>query len=335
MINDKLQITNNTKIPNSNIKTLNIWYCLMLGACFLGFTLMGCAGNNEESYRTVKVTRGNIKAEIPTTGVVMPRNRLEIKPPIAGRVEQILVKEGKDVAKGQILAWMSSNDRAALLDAARAKGEEEVKHWEDVYKPAPIVSPLTGFIIQRNVEPGQSVAVSDPILVMADRLIIKAQVDETDIGRIAKEQNVIIELDAYPGKEIRGMVEHIAYESETINNVTVYIVDVLPDKVPPYFRAGMSATVNFVQDEKENALLLPLNVVEKKGDRAYVFIKDKNENIKAQQIKVGLENTSHVEIISGLNEGDQVIKPTKALIEKHLANNRRRGPMNPFSKQEN
>jgi len=229
---------------------------------------------------------------------------------------------------------MSSSDRAALLDAARAKGEEEVKHWEDVYRPTPIVAPLNGFVIQRAVEPGQSITVSDAVLVMADHLIIKAQVDETDIGSIKVGQKVEVELDAYPGKNIAGKVEHIAYESQTVNNVTIYEVDVLPNEVPKYFRAGMSATVNFIQDEKDNVFLLPLNVVEKKGDLSYVFVKDKKGEVKAEQIKTGLENTTHIEIVSGLAEGDQVIKPTKALVEKHLTNKRRRGPPNPFSKQE-
>jgi len=316
MTNDKFQMTN------------------VGGIILLGLLLVGCAGNNSETYKMVKVTRGNIKAEIPTTGIVMPRNRLEVKPPIAGRVEKILVKEGNRVSKGQILAWMSSNDRAALLDAARAKGEAELKHWEDVYKPAPIVAPLRGFIIQRGVEPGQSVAAADAILVMADKLIVKAQVDETDIGSIKVGQKVEVELDAYPGQKISGQVEHIAYEAETINNVTVYEVDVLPDEVPAYFRAGMSATVNFVQDEKNNVLLLPLNVVEKKGDRSYVFIQDNRDQVKAEQVQTGLENTTHIEILSGLGEGAPVIKPTKELIEKYLNKKRRRGPMNPFSKQE-
>ena len=306
---------------------------IIVGILTFGFMLMGCAGKQQTEHKTVKVTRGSIKAEIPTTGIVQPRNRLEIKPPIAGRVEQVLVKEGRRVGKGQILAWMSSNERAALLDAARAKGAAELKHWQDVYKPAPIVAPLTGFIIQRNTEPGQSVGAADAILVMADRLIVKAQVDETDLGRIALKQNVAVELDAYPGKEIKGTVEHIAYESKTVSNVTIYEVEILPIKVPAYFRAGMSATVNFILAEKNNVLLLPLSVVKKKSSRSYVFVKDKKTGeIKTEQIKVGLENTTNVEIQSGLSLGDLVIKPTKELIAKHLASRRRRGPMNPFQK---
>jgi len=98
----------------------NIWFGFWI--LVFGLTLVSCASSPEPRLEKVRVTRGNILASIPATGTVMPRNRLEIKPPVAGRVEQILVNEGHNVRKGEILAWMSSNDRAALLDAARAKG---------------------------------------------------------------------------------------------------------------------------------------------------------------------------------------------------------------------
>ena len=213
--------------------------------------LSSCAPSKEKPPEVVKVSRGDIFAGISATGIVTPRNRLEIKPPVAGRVDQIMVKEGESVKKGDILAWMSSTERAALLDAARAQGEESVKYWQQVYKPSPVVSPLNGFIIQRNVEPGQSFTLNDPILVMADRLIVKADVDETDLGRIKLGQEVQIILDAYPDKKIIGRVEHIAYESKVVNNVVIYEIDVQPLKVPDFFRSGMSATVNFMLAEKK------------------------------------------------------------------------------------
>ena len=131
------------------MKIRNIIFLLIVAVA-----LSSCAGKDEGELKTDKVTRGSIKAQIPSTGIVEPRNRLEIKPPVAGRIDKVLVTEGQKVKKGEVLAWMSSSDRAALLDAARSKGEEELKHWEDVYKPAPIVAPLNGFIIQRAVEPG-------------------------------------------------------------------------------------------------------------------------------------------------------------------------------------
>lgn len=297
--------------------------------------LVSCSGEKKQPLKTVKVQLGSIKAQVPSTGIVEPRNRLEIKPPIAGRMDSVLVKEGQRVRKGHILAWMSSSDRAALLDAARAKGVAEVKKWEDVYKQTPIVAPLNGFIIQRAVEPGQTVTTNDPILVMADYLIVKAQVDETDIGDIKVGQNVNIELDAYPGQPITGRVEHIAFESKTISNVTIYEVDVVPGKVPPFFRAGMSSTVNFVLEEKNDILVVPLRVVKKIGNQSYVFVQ-KGKKVEPLQIKTGLENSTNIEVIGGLSDGASVVVPTVKMVQDLQSKfQRRRGPRNPLQKRNN
>ncbi len=295
--------------------------------------LVSCA-EKKEDIKTVAVTVGSIKAEIPTTGVVEPRNRLEIKPPISGRIEEVLIREGQWVKKGQILGWMSSNERAALLDAARAKGKAELAKWQDVYKPTPVVAPLNGFIIQRAIEPGQMVTATDALLVMADYLIVNAQVDETDIGLIKIKQPVVIELDAYMGKEVPGKVGQIAYESQVVNNVNIYEVKVVPDYVPDYFRSGMSATVNFIQDQKSNALLLPINAVIKQKGKTYVLLQDEADKIRSEQITIGLENTVNLEVVAGLSEGQEVVLPNADLIKKYMkSNERRRGPINPFSKK--
>ena len=79
------------------------------------------------TYKEVKVHKGTLQQTILATGTVQPENRVGIKPPIAGRVEKVLAQEGDKVHKGQILAWMSSTERAALLDAATSKGPAELK----------------------------------------------------------------------------------------------------------------------------------------------------------------------------------------------------------------
>ncbi|MFA5035387.1 MAG: HlyD family efflux transporter periplasmic adaptor subunit [Candidatus Margulisiibacteriota bacterium] len=294
----------------------------------VAFLIASCASKTtEKPLETAKVVRGNILAELPVSGTVIPRNRLEIKPPVAGRVEQVLVAEGQRVKKGAILAWMSSSERAAILDAARAKGPDEVKHWEDVYKPAPIVAPLDGFIIKRSIEPGQFIGISDSVLVMADRLIVEAQVDETDIGRIKVGQKSVVKLDAYPEQSISGHIEQIAYESETINNVTVYKVNVLPDSVPAFFRSGMSATVSFTLEERENVLTLPLTAIKKSNGQTYAFVRQDGA-VTAVKVQTGLENNVHLELLSGLNEGAEVVIPTTKMVTELL--DRRRGPQ-PFN----
>src|SRR5689334_2958254 len=74
--------------------------------------------------RTVQAQIGTVEDSVEATGEVSPLNRVEIKPPIQGRMEKILTEEGGQVKQGEILAWMSSSDRAAIIDAARAQGPE-------------------------------------------------------------------------------------------------------------------------------------------------------------------------------------------------------------------
>jgi len=257
--------------------------------------------------REVAVVRDTLRLSILTTGDVRPRNRLLVKPPIAGRAESILVREGEFVKKGQILAWMSSTERAALLDAARAKGSEELARWEDLYKPTPLVAPVAGLVIARNVEPGQTVTAADAVLVMSDRLILKAQVDETDVGQVRLGQPVRIVLDAYPRDPLRGRVEHIAFEAKTVNNVTIYEVDVLPEDVPAFMRSGMTANLTFRVEEKENALLLPVSAVKGAGDAAAVRAPGPDGLPTERSVRAGLSDGKRIEILEGLAEGDRVL----------------------------
>lgn len=318
------------KSPKSKVQSQRISAAVSL--LVVAMLLASCAGQQKEKkFETAKVVRGELAAHIPSSGIVTPRNRLEIKPPFAGRIENVIAREGKRVGKGEILAWIGSNDRAALLDAARSKGEAELKHWEDVYKPAPVIAPIDGFIILSNYEPGQSFAMTDPILVMADKLIVKAQVDETDIGKISAGQKATIILDAYPDQKTEAAVESIEYESQVINNVTVYQVYVLPEAVPDYFRSGMSATVNFALESQHNVLMLPLRAVRKQNGRSYVFVKGKDGGLEPRQVTTGLDNNLEVELRDGVLEGDEVAIPDAATAAKLLSQRRGgSGPFNPF-----
>ncbi len=267
---------------------------------------------SEVTYREISVRRGNLEVSILTTGIVQPQNRLEIKPPIAGRAETVLVDAGYQVKKGQILVWMSSTERAALLDAARARGPEELKTWEDYYKATPVLAPIDGTIIQRNIQPGQTFATADAILVMSDRLTIQAQVDETDIAQIRLKQKAKIILDAYPGNTIPAHVDKIAYDAKTVNNVTTYIVDVLPEETPKFMRSGMTANVSFLAEAKKDVLVLPSEAIKKKPDgTSYVMLKASNSqaNPTEQNVKTGISDGKRTEVLAGLSEGDAVLVP--------------------------
>ena len=280
-------------------------------------------------YQEVRVERDNLKTFVLTTGMAQPQNRLEIKSPVAGRVEEALVREGDKVRKGQIMAWMSSTERAALMDAARAKGATELAYWEQLYKPTPLVAPLDGDIIARKIEPGQTVTASDILYVMSDRLIIEAQVDETDIGRIVMGQAADITLDAYPQDVIPGKVDQIAYEAKTVNNVTTYMVDVLPGKVPAFLRSGMTANIKVLTAATNGVLVLPAEAVHTEKNQAVVWRTNPADRDQPLSVPIvtGLSNGKKVEICSGLQENDPVL--VKAAFKTATKEDNQKNPFMP------
>lgn len=276
---------------------------------------------------------GSIHTVISTTGTVLPKNRLEIKPPVNGRVESILVKEGEKVKTGQTLAIMSSTERAALLDAAQNQGPEKLKYWQEVYKPIILLAPINGEVIVATIQPGQTVTTVDAIIVLSDELIVRAQVDETDIGKISVGQKAFVNLDAYPDSKINALVEHIYYESETVNNVTIYKVDLIPETVPVFFRSGMNAAIDFIDKSKDNTLLVPVEAVYKDKQEFFVLLKqDNGKEPLVRPVETGISDDKNIEILSGVSAGDTlIIKNKKYALPKnnHTATN----PLTPFGQR--
>jgi macrolide-specific efflux system membrane fusion protein len=268
---------------------------------------------SEETTKEITPVIGSIETVISTTGSVLPKNRLELKPPVNGRIESILVQEGDKVKNGQIVAWMSSTERAALLDAARGQGSaEQFKYWQEAYKPIPLIATIDAEVIVATIQPGQTITTTDAVIVLSDHLIVRAQVDETDIGKIKLGQKANITLDAYPDIKINATVEHIYYESKLVNNVTIYEVDLIPNEAPLFFRSGMNTAVAFVEQGKENTLTIPVEAVHKEGDLDYVLVSaGAGKEPQKREVKLGISEDKNVEVLSGINESDRIILKTK------------------------
>ena len=299
---------------NKKIKIIFIVIIALIVIVIAAIKIKG-GSSSSEIIKEITPTVGTIETFISTTGTVYPKNRLEVKPPVGGRIESILVKEGEKVKAGQALAWMSSTERAALLDAAEGRGEEVKKYWKEVYKPIALLSPIDGEVIVATTQPGQTVTATDAVIVLSDHLIVRAQVDETDIGKIKLGQGAFVTLDAYSGNKIKASVEHIYYESSTINNVTIYNVDLLPEDVPSFFRSGMNATIDFKAESKEKAILLPVDAVRKDKEESYVLLKQDGSNNPAKRVvKLGITDDKNYEILSGVTASDTIIVTTKKYV---------------------
>jgi len=295
-----------------------------------GFFYFRKNGNGKQHFEEVHTLRGTISSTVSTTGAVEPQTRVKIQSSVGGRIEEILVEEGQEVKKGEVLAMLSSTERAALLDAAKLQGKSEQGYWQKVYKETAVIAPMAGQVIVRSVDPGQTVTTSDALFVLSDRLLVKAYVDETDIGRVKLGQRAVIGLDAYPEIKVNGVVDHIYYESYLQNNVNIYNVDVLPDRIPEVFRSGMSANIEIIVEEKQNALLLPVAAVQSRDGKTVVLQRrrSKPDEVRYQTVQTGLQDERHIEILDGLREGAVVL-----LADTSFVLPGKKGGSNPFMPQ--
>lgn len=265
-------------------------------------------GRRDRVEKPVTAVEGPIERTVDATGSILPLNRVEIKPPIGGRVEQLLVQEGSVVKAGEIVAWISSHDRAAILDAARARGPEELAKWQDAYKPTPILSPLDGTIILSNVVVGETISNNSILFAVADKLIVNAQVDESDIGKVKVGMPARVTLDAYPGQPVEGKVFDILYEGKNVSNVIMYGVKVKLTPVPSFFRSQMTANVGFILARKEKAVVIPLTAVQDGPDGSKrVSVPGPDGQPQLREVTLGIESGESVEVVSGLNPGDQLV----------------------------
>ena len=126
-----------------------------------------------------------------------------------------------------------------------------------------IYAPISGKIINRAVEQGQTVAasLSAPTLftIAADlsSMRILANVDESDIGQIKEGQKVRFTVQAYPDKYFDGEVTQIRLNPNVVQNVVNYTVVVKADNKDKLLLPGMTATVDFYVNNRENVLLIP------------------------------------------------------------------------------
>jgi macrolide-specific efflux system membrane fusion protein len=259
-------------------------------------------------YSSVGVVSKTISEFIDTTGEVSPRNRVEIQPSAGGRIERILVEEGDKVKMGHVLALMSSSDRVAILDAARAMSDDQYKYWQETYKPIKVISPLDGAIILKNVVEGQTVGQSTVLFAISDTLLLEANVDESDVGKVKEGQLVSIVLDAYPDKPVNGRVFQILDEGTNQSNVITYKVKIRPDSVPAFFKSQMTANIKIEVSKKRNALLIPaaaLTIDPSGGTSVITEVNNKKPVYK--KIETGLDEGDLVEVTRGLEEGDTVM----------------------------
>jgi HlyD family secretion protein len=144
-----------------------------------------------------------------------------------------------------------------------------------------LVSPMDGYVIQKNVEVGQTVmsGVSSfnegtVIYTVADvgEMLIKASINEVDIGRVRLGAPVVITVDAFPYRKFDGKVTHISPAAHLKEKIKVFDTEVTLVQQVPEFRAGMTANIEIRGERVDKALSVPIEAIFKKEGKEVVYV---------------------------------------------------------------
>ena len=204
---------------------------------------------------------------------------------------------------------------------------------------AEIYSPISGVVLSRAVDEGQTVAASlnTPTLFTIARdlkeMQVEANVDEADIGQVKMDQRVTFTVDAFPGEEFDGQVTQVRLNPTTSSNVVTYTVVIKADNPDLKLMPGMTATITIFTKELHNIVVLEAKAANAKIEIPMVeqYYKQqgktfdfrsfgpppmknqkvvwvvKNGELERREVKLGISNGVFVEVIEGLTEGDQVL----------------------------
>jgi len=142
--------------------------------------------------------------------------------------------------------------------------------------------------------------ISDPTT-----LYFKANIDESDVVKVAEGQKTVIELDAISDHVFDSQIRSISFASKETSTGTAFEAEFsLPEEEMKNFRLGFNGTAKIVLNEKD-ALALPFEALKQKGNDYYVTILENNKYID-KPVETGIETNEFVEIKSGLSEGQEV-----------------------------
>ena len=161
----------------------------------------------------------------------------------------------------------AAHDRAiaavASAEADVGVAEADLALNETNLVKAVITSPISGVVLKRSVDPGQTVASNfqAPVLfsIAEDltKMELQVDVDEADVGRVRVRQTATFTVDAFPERRFPAAIRDVRYASETIQGVVTYKAVLTIDNAELLLRPGMTATAEIRVAEVADALLVP------------------------------------------------------------------------------
>lgn len=172
-----------------------------------------------------------------------------------------------------------------------------------------VLSPFTGQVVSRNVEPGDTVQPGKTLLVLVPDGVTElvAQIDERNLSLLRVGQPAVASADAYAGQQFTAVVSRIAPGVDAQRGAVQ--VKLRVEHPPDFLRQDMTISVEIEVLRKPAALLLPLEAVhELDSSQPWVWALDTEDRVQRTPVILGVRSGPRVEIISGVVAGTRVVE---------------------------
>lgn len=352
---------------------------IAVAALLLFLILRPKNSDDEVTYQTAKVSKGNISQVVSETGEITTANKVDIGTTITGVVTEVYVENGSMVEEGDKLFYVESDatdvERSQAysayltaktgLESAKSRSnslessmwaahedfeeraldtelsvddpiyiqtqrdwlaaesdylnQEEViaqsqaalnNAWLDYQATVNGVVKATadGQVANLSLAAGQTVAADDTALIIKTKseTWVEIAVNESDVIAVVPGQKAVVEIDALDDEIAVATVQRVDEFATVVSDIALYYVYLTLDEVPQNLRPGMTTQVDITTQEVTNVLVVSNSAIKPyQGEKAVQIME--GDSVFYQPIEMGISGDLYTEVISGLEEGQEII----------------------------
>jgi membrane fusion protein (multidrug efflux system) len=317
---------------------------ILLGACEQNGEEPDATEDEEETVaipvEIVTPTRGDIVAVYSGTAPIEAFAEADVIAKVAGEVREILVEEGDDVVKGQVLARLDGDRLRLELNQSEANlrklqrdyernveledkglvssGDfDKIRYEKEALEASfnlakleldytQIRAPINGVISHRFIKLGDTISSNEPAFRVTsfDPLVAYLHIPEREYRNIAKDQLVGIDIDALQGQRIIASVSRVSPVVDPQTGTFKITIEISDDarRIKP----GMFGRISIVYDMHANVLQIPRSaILEESGETSVFVVVDGKATRKV--VRTGYTDRGMIEITGGISDGDRVV----------------------------
>lgn len=253
------------------------------------------------------VDLANAQVQLAQASRELQRRRILAKDSVISKEELEQSEKAESLARNNV-----ESARLKALALAPGKAEEIVLRERLFALQAQLAktqvrSEVTGIVLTRNVEPGDLVQPGMTLFTIAldGNTEIRVPLDERNLPRLALQQNASVIADAYPDRPFPAQINFIAPSIDPERGTVEVRLTV--DPVPDFLRQDMTVSVNIETDQRAHARVIPNDALGNvQGNKAIVLLL-RDGKIHRQTVTLGLRGLAMSEVVSGLQDGEQVL----------------------------